>query len=373
MTDFVRFYGPALLAWGFVVGKLLRWRRRGSTASLTLWTVLISLAVSFTVSAPWPYHAIAEVTGVPNIGRLLSHILMIVAAWGTLVMMLKLGKTPGRRHLWWPALTIVALSVVFSLADTPVDDPRFAGRYGGIPWVLEYWLVFMAGLVPAFVTITRLCWRYAELSGTFIGKLGLRLISAGVAVSLVYHVHKAIYLAGERFGFPNPGFGAFVDIILPPTASVMVLLGATVPAWGLTTLVDWTGRWLTFHRLRPLWYALYRASPHIALVPPRPLLVEFLQAREDLDLMLYRRVIEIRDGRLALQQYLEAPSTTDAVGEATALAAAVTAKLSGAPPRRTEPVAVTGGRDLESDTAFLNDVACAFRKLRLNPARAVSA
>jgi hypothetical protein len=383
MTEWLRMYGPALLAWGFVVGKLVKWRRQRSLTGGTLWLILIGLACSFTFTAPVPYRAVAELTGVPNIGRLLSHICILLAAWATQAMLMGLTKSEHREHRWWLGTAIVALTVVFALADTPIDDPRFAGRYAETPWVLEYWLVFVAGLAPAFVNVVRLCWRYARLSGSAIGRLGLRLISIGIVVSLVYHVHKGIFFAANRFDFYYPNFGGLWDRTLPPIATVLVLIGATLPSWGprigLSALFDWAGRWRTYQRLRPLWFALYQANPQIALVQPKPALLEFLLPT-DLDLRLYRRVIEIRDGRLALQPYLDPKvglaardrsSVTgqelDAIVEATTLAAAVDAKRSGAPPRTTEPVAVPGGRDLESDTAFLNDVARAYRKLKLVP------
>jgi hypothetical protein len=376
-------YGPALLAWGLVIGKLVKWRRQRSLTGGTLWLILIGLSCSLTVTAPVPYRAIAELTGVPNIGRLLSHVFMLLAVWAAQAMLLSLTNSDIRERRWWLVTVIVALSVVFALADTPVDDPRFASRYAETPWVMEYWLVFVAGLAPAFVNIVRLCWRYARLSSSLIGKLGLRLISIGIVVSLVYHAHKGIYFAARRFDFYYPNFNGLWDKSLPPIATVLVLIGVTLPSWGprigLSALFDWVGRWRTYQRLRPLWFALYQANPQIALVRPKPVLLELLLLG-DLDLRLYRRVIEIRDGRLALQPYLDpriglaardrsgvTGQELDAIVEATTLAAAVDAKRSGAPPRTTEPVAVPGGRDLESDTAFLNDVARAYRKLKLVP------
>jgi hypothetical protein len=383
MVEFLRLSGPALLTWGFVIGKLVKWRRRGTLTGGTLWLILIGLACSFTLMTPIPYRAVAELTGIPNISRLLSHVCMLLAVWAAQAMLLGLTKSDIRERRWWLITVIVALSVVFALADTPVDDPRFAGRYSETPWVLEYWLLFVAGLAPAFVNIIRLCWRYARLSGSAIGRLGLRVISIGLVISLFYHSHKGIYFASQRFDFAYPNFGGLWDQMLPPVASVLVLIGATLPSWGprigLSALLDWTDRWRTYQRLRPLWFALYQASPQIALVQPKPALLEFLLPY-DLDLRLYRRVIEIRDGRLALQPYLDPQiglaardrsgvtgPELDAIVEATTLAAAVDAKISGAPPRTTEPVAVPGGRDLESDTAFLNDVARAYRKLKLVP------
>ncbi|MEU8364261.1 DUF6545 domain-containing protein [Nonomuraea sp. NPDC048882] len=48
-----------------------------------------------------------------------------------------------------------------------------------------------------------------------------------------------------------------------------MLIGATLPAWGrlvnASELLAWLSRYRTYQALRPLWRALYTASPHIAL------------------------------------------------------------------------------------------------------------
>ncbi|WP_327586871.1 DUF6545 domain-containing protein [Nonomuraea sp. NBC_00507] len=57
------------------------------------------------------------------------------------------------------------------------------------------------------------------------------------------------------------------------------------------------GRLRAYRRLRPLWTDLYAAMPEIALHPP---LGRELPAILDIDYLLYRRMIEISDGMLAL-------------------------------------------------------------------------
>src|SRR5439155_23768653 len=96
----------------------------------------------------------------------------------------------------------------------------------------------------------------------------------------------------------------------------------------------------------------------------------------DLDFRLYRRVIEIRDGRLALRGFLDerVAATADALGrraglsgdalaaatEAAVIAAALRAKAAGAPARPPAAEPVTGGRDLADEVAWLTQVARAF-------------
>jgi hypothetical protein len=96
-----------------------------------------------------------------------------------------------------------------------------------------------------------------------------------------------------------------------------------------------------------------------------------------LRLRLYRRVIEIRDGLLAVHPYREQRVADaarergtraglrgrplDAAVEAATVAAALRSRAAGDPPAAAG-TPVTGGGDLDSDTAFLGQVARAFRE-----------
>ena len=65
-------------------------------------------------------------------------------------------------------------------------------------------------------------------------------------------------------------------------------------------------RLLAYVQLYPLWRDLHEAMPSIALDPPRRWLA--WRACLDLDHRLYRRAIEILDGRLALSAHLNGPA-----------------------------------------------------------------
>jgi hypothetical protein len=66
---------------------------------------------------------------------------------------------------------------------------------------------------------------------------------------------------------------------------------------------SWLNRYRTYRRLAPLWEALTAEMPQIAL-DDRPPLIGSRYSTEGLEFALYRRVIEIHDGRLALRPYL---------------------------------------------------------------------
>jgi hypothetical protein len=164
-------------------------------------------------------------------------------------------------------------------------------------------------------------------------------------------------------------------------SSLLITGGLTIPAWGprLADALAWIGRYRAYRGLHPLWLALYRANPHIALDAPTasrdPLWID------DLDYRLVRRVVEIRDGRLALRRYLSTATAEHArrTGEraglhGTALAAAVEAATIAdairAQRERREPAdpytyEAAGGADLASETAWLGQVCRAMRDTRL--------
>ena len=73
---------------------------------------------------------------------------------------------------------------------------------------------------------------------------------------------------------------------------------------GVPALYRWAERYRTCRRLYPLWRALCEANPGIALVPPMPVWRDALIVR-DLGFRLYRRVVEIHDGRLELRRYMD--------------------------------------------------------------------
>ena len=152
------------------------------------------------------------------------------------------------------------------------------------------------------------------------------------------------------------------------TTDALLLLGCTIPslAAGRRWLLDSRAR----RRLHPLWTAVYRANPDIALFSR--------ETRPELRLQLYRQVIEIRDGQLALRPFLDPRAAQisrrlgheaglpepdiAAISEAATLAAAITAKIQGQPPHPPYPDPPTprGGTDLATEIAWLQQVSRAF-------------
>ncbi|MEO3813412.1 MAB_1171c family putative transporter [Sphaerisporangium sp. B11E5] len=390
MAEALRHYGPAAIAWVLLAYRVSKGRRGPpDPAQDTVWLVLLGLSLSLTLLTPAVYAFVGRVTGIPNLARLLGHGGMLIVAWSAKTFLWHLNHpVPAGRprtgfHLTVVILTFAVMCALFMAADTPVNDVRFAARYAAAPWVLEYWLVYSAYLIPAFAIMAALGWRYARMSTAPLLRVGLRLVTLGAYLAIGYQVHKTLTFAAERLSFSYPPAGNLLaDGILPLLAHLLVLSGATLPAWGrlvnASASLVWLDRYRTYQTLRPLWRALYAANPHIALTPATPALLDLLTVR-DLNLRLYRRVIEIRDGRLALTPYLEPDIATtahtdaartgpygqalDAAAEAAALHTALRAKARGLNALPDTVAHTPGGKDLNSDTAFLCEVARAFRTM----------
>ena len=352
-------YAPPILAWTLL---LSRGRGQDSARRYVRW-VLLGLAVSLTALSPAVYSTIGGLSGIQHLARLIGHGGMLFAVWAGqefMVRMTGLGRG-SRWQAWWAGGAFALLCLLFALAPSLLPQA---------PGVLEYCLVYLVGQLPALGTGIRLGWRYSRQADSLALRAGMRMIVAGAGCAMLYLVNKVVLTAASRFDFGYPAGHTFlVGKALPACAHVLVLAGAILPA-----LLGWLRRYLLYQRLGALWWALYRAEPAIALDPPT---IPDLLRLKDLRLHLYRRVIEIRDGLLALQPYREPHIAAtirerasqaglrgrqlDAAVEAAALTAALRSRATGAPTTAPEPT-ITGGDDLDSDTAFLGQVAQAYRK-----------
>jgi uncharacterized protein DUF6545 len=359
MGELLLQYGPPLLAWGLFTSR----RRREDGARQCVRRVLLGLAVSLTVLTPAGYAAVGQLSGIPDLPRLIGHGSMLFAAWAGQDFLAHMnGMQRGSRwHAWWIAGVFAVMCLLFALAPNLLAHS---------PWVFEYCVVYVVGQVPAFGNVIRLCLRYARLTDDPALRVALRLVVAGTTAALIYLVNKMVLAASARFDFAYPPGRTFLlSQLLPNSAHVLVLLGAAMP-----TLLGWLHRYRLYLRLRPLWQALYQADPMIALDPPTA--PDMLVVRH-LRLRLYRRVIEIRDGLLALQPYRDPHIAAiarehairagmngqrlEAAIEAVTVVAALRSRAAGAPPAAPE-VPITGGGDLNSDTTFLSQVARGYRK-----------
>jgi hypothetical protein len=326
-----------------------------------------------------------------DIGRLLSNITTMVAAFAILALLITITYAPAdarpklRRRLAALAGSVAGLAVMFALASPlPETYGDFGDLYRQRPALIVYIVIYIAFLGAALAELLVLAVRYARLARhrAFL-RAGLLLMAAGAVLGLAYLAEKLVYVITQIANLPPP-FASDDDcsslisppqcafsVTLPITAVLLAAVGATLPVWGEALTAPWRRRRQarTFQALAPLWRALRDAFPQIALTG-RP--------HRDLAFRLYRRVIEIDDGKLLLRPWLD-PAVTDAATraatasglhgdelratvEATEIAAALDAHAAGAPAITPLPApAPPDVTDLPGEAAWLAAVATAFR------------
>ena len=348
-----------VLAWVLFLAR----PARGDHGRQCVRWVLLGLAVSLTALNPHGYAAIARLSGDHELPRLVGHAGMLFATWAAQQFLVHLNGVRARWHTWWIVGVFALMCLLFAL--TPDLKPQS-------PWVMEYCVAYAVAQAPAFGAVVWLCLRYARLTNDLALRAGLWLVVLGTTGALAYLANKTALALAPRFDFSYPlGRTLLPSKVLPASSHALVLLGATLP-----TLVGWVTRYRLYLRLRPLWQALYRADPAIALDPPG--FSDVLVAR-DLRLRLYRRVIEIRDGLLGLQPYRDPRVAAEAregavraglrgqqlaaAVEAAAIRGALRARARGVVPVEVEPAGTTGGGDHDSDAAFLGRVAWAYGRV----------
>ncbi|GAA1985123.1 MAB_1171c family putative transporter [Catenulispora subtropica] len=133
-------------------------------------------------------------------------------------------------------------------------------------------------------------------------RIGVQLVVAAIALGGVWTMWTLDdILSVARHGFQG-GSDDSISNLFGVSCAILLLAGATVRGWGraLTAPRRWWRAYRRYRALGPLWSALHRALPEIALAPddrPRP------GAAADIEFLAYRRAIEIHDARLALRQH----------------------------------------------------------------------
>ena len=387
MKEILLGYGPALLLWVAVAYKLPTVTRASrDPGRLRLWLTLLFLALADTVVRPPVYIGFDLAFSRANLARLLSNSLTLLSCWTALALLAHLnGADAGRIIRRTGILLVVALgamAVLFLTAPVSQEALDFPERYATAPHVLEYRLVFLAYLGFAQVTIVRLSWRYAVVAPHASLRLGLRIVAVGGVFACLYVLHDGSYLTLRRLAVAYPfGDPVTIEPVLIALAVAMCAIGATLPAWGprsgVTRLCGWMSQYRSLRRLYSLWIALRRSCPEIALLPAPSRLVDVWDVR-DVNFRLYRRVIEIRDGILALRPYVDpivvagaaqscreemlGTDETEAVVEAVGIVLGQWAKERGGGVFGEVDGASGGGNDLDQETAYLERVARSYAR-----------
>lgn len=252
IRELVLAIGPVALAWAAVVYRLpVLWRPAETAGLRAHWFAHITLAVALTFLFAPVYLAFDALVGVANLARLLAHTSVLVSAWCVQVYFAYLALPRDRARatsvrggvlLLW---ALLLLGLFFHLANVDEDAFDFTGHFASAPFVLEYRLIFLAYLGWSMVILITLARRYAPLARTRPALfLGLHLLALAGWVALAYVVHEGAWAVSRRLNLPYPvPQPELVKEVLVAVSIGLLLVGATLPAWGPRAGVPALYRW----------------------------------------------------------------------------------------------------------------------------------
>lgn len=305
-------------------------RRSPTPAAVALVAGCLAPVVEFTVKITPVAEAIDQLVGRPGTAHHLGNLAIFGLAF-SLQALVVFVTTPAtvaarqvRRQAVLLAVAAAALTAAFALAGPPTHAGPLVTGFG-----LPYTLAYSSYVGYSFVRVARLVWRYARWADHDTSGLGLQLMAVGTTAGAGYAATELVFAALRTAGLPIP-VSTEIAAVIPFMVCGMLFgaLGITLPRWGpriraLRPILRWLSSYRAIQVLRPLWLALYRATPGIALHPPSGPWGERL-ALTNVHRRLHRRVIEIEDGLLRLRPYRD-PAVVDRAR------AAVPAELSGRP------------------------------------------
>ncbi|WP_128763716.1 MAB_1171c family putative transporter [Micromonospora sp. MW-13] len=356
---------------GAVCYKLWHARRRPgdrSRQALSLAVLALTVGTGIQVGAA----TVDRVTGLPNTGRMLSNCAGVVAACAALVFLVHLRRpAPGPASRQWWALAVVLPAIVVLFLLSPADpassrgDPRHATAVYSSPYVYLF-LAYLSYVLSRALREAHRCLRA-------VTERSLRtvfwLTIAGCGTGLLYAFFKFCYLIGHDLGVGLPGNENSTSTPAYLLTIGLLAVAAVTPACRpvMRVLRRWTRRYLAYQRLFPLWRAVYRAAPTVAL-GPRDSRLRSLLTLCDLEFLLYRRVIEIRDGQLALRNLVPA-GTAGPLGVATPASGTdrLVAVLREPATEQSEVGPESAGDDLDAEVRSLERMASRYARLRRAP------
>lgn len=305
----------AVLLWALVVHRARIEHR--TLAQKVMTATVATLAAGVSLRLPWLWHEMISLLGVPG-AVTVRHLLTVSTETLVLVFVRQItARGPRLVTIVWVACVASAALVAVapwtsapSTAQTYIDLGRL--YTSSVPWLVQ-WSITIVYAIWAFGVGTLFYWRYQRRAGTGPAGRGVLLIGIGTAIALLITCLKAGVVLSAVMGRQAMWDGWPAKT---PPLLIGALLAAVVAGLVTSAAMFWWSRWTSrrdHHQsvvaLEPLWRMLTTVVPNITL--EHRALVTLMGPRVSARDFLYRRVIEIHDGLLAL-----APYTSDRVWQA---------------------------------------------------------
>jgi hypothetical protein len=371
-----------ILMWVTVLWRVRLGRTGLPERALTV--TVTALALGFTLDQPLIAAGLdLGPLAVPNLADVLKHACILLGAAGareTMELHLHDERTArqGRSvRLLVAVAAVAALGVLFALSPArSAETTSLTVATATDGYMLGYWMVYVAFLGAVLIPITRTMYRFARHTEPSSIRTTFALISAGTGAGVLYVVHKAAFIVLRLFQVRG---GWLVDHY--DQVSTLLIAASVIPLviglmWQYLVRMPVARHAVAYRALgvlHPLWWRLCEATPEIALTPHPAGGHDERPGPHDVDYCLQRRVIEIRDGVLALRPYLglsHSRRTEDALAmlgvserdrellaEAAWIEVARRAKLAGVQPTSDQVRTAAGAADLAGEIRTLTRVA----------------
>lgn len=307
------------------------------------------MGVAMLFRAPVTVSALHRVPPLDTVMTLVTHELKTCAQALLLFVALSLKPVGTTRRAEHRQALLAAAVLIASAALLIAAGPRVVIGLAAAPvdrrWLLATYNILFAcyGSWCLLVLVRELHHQATQLA-TGPLRIGLRLMTLAAMVGTVWTLWVLTYVPANLTRGHQSSSEDLVCGVLGAVTALLATAGATAALWAALPLgpLGAPARWLFAHRthraLEPLWSALRSELPQIALAPPDATRRPSLHRAE---FALYRRVIEIHDGHLALRPYIPADALgwaaeaadrsvdRHAVLEAATIAAALEAKRAG--------------------------------------------
>jgi hypothetical protein len=333
--------------------------------------LLLACAV-FVFVAPSTIRWTNRVTGVPNISAPWVYSLLTAFCGSCLLLIiawrngLSDRSAATRRAMRWVISVysgvIVALWVLFALADVPVERLRDLDTYyATTPFMREEILLYLLAHSVAVLITSRVIWNWVRTDGLDVWlRGGLKSLGVGYGLNLLFDASKLTALVARWTGHDLDWLSTDVAPPVACVSAILIAVGFILPHAGQYLHDRWRVR-LAHHELRPLYLLMRTVNGRGPTLLPRGGPELRLTRREtfirDVLLPLARRTDEELHRR-AHRAALELEFTAE---EAGALAAAVA--ILDAVERREHAPEDDGDRDRDT-TELLREIGAVSRALR---------
>lgn len=279
--------------------------------------IVLLVAVSFTLNRREISFGTDRLLHVADVSVPLKN-LTAVAASAAMVRLTGLMPGPlaerARLRRWAYALLVAcaaAMAVLFALVPRSPARGDFVAELAGTPLVTAYSVLTQLGLFVGVACALALFHPAAGRAEPGPLRTGLRLLTAGAVVGLLFMLNRVLFQVSNALGSDAMNGSAATSVSRSLLAAMLLLFaaGAALPALG--GLRRWAAHYVALQRLRPLWVSLVASVPHVVLGDPPGRLADLL-AVHNVDLRLYRRIIEIRDAQWLLGVAPQEPQAAEA-------------------------------------------------------------